>query len=76
MPTGPKAIERTARLTEANNMRQATEDEIRRWYREQGQVIIVRRTGKILYRTPPALNWSEGRYVSDYHMTEEGLALT
>ena len=57
-------------------MRQATEDEIRRWYREQGQVIIVRRTGKILYRTPPDLNWSEGRYVSEYRMTEEGLALT
>jgi hypothetical protein len=57
-------------------MRQATEDEIRRWYREQGQVIIVRRTGKILYRTPPDLNWSEGRYVSEYRMTEEGLTLT
>jgi len=57
-------------------MRQATEDEIRRWYREQGQVIIVRRTGKILYRTPPALNWSEGCYVSEYRMTGEGLALT
>ena len=57
-------------------MRQATEDEIRRWYREQGQQIIVRRTGKILYRTPPALNWSEGRYVSEYRVIDNDVVLT
>jgi hypothetical protein len=53
-------------------MTQATAEQVRKDYQAQGLVVRISKDGHITYRHPAALNWSEGRWVSEYRVTEDG----
>lgn len=57
-------------------MRQATEDEIRRLYHDQDMEILIRKTGKILFRHRTGFQWREGRYASEYKWVDGDIVLT
>lgn len=48
----------------------ATEQQVRKHYDDQGLVVRISKDGHVTYRYPAALNWSEGRYVSEYRLDD------
>lgn len=58
-------------------MTQATAEQVRKYYKDQGLVVrISKDDGHVTYRYPDAINWSEGRYVSEYRIIDGRAILT
>jgi len=53
-------------------MIKATTAQVRKDYQDQGLIVRISKDGHVTYRHPAALNWSEGRYVSEYRVDDRG----
>ena len=51
--------------------RQATTAEVRSYYKQAGHTVRINREGRVEFKRDGCGDWLEGRYVSEYRVSDE-----